>query len=40
VILWGGLALLASLRPSVFTALGDPPEVTEPVGVLPTAELP
>ncbi len=40
VILWGGLALLASLRPSVFTALGDAPEVTEPVGVLPTAELP
>lgn len=40
VILWGGLALLASLRPQVFTALGDPPEAAEEVGVLPTAELP
>ncbi|HEV3282505.1 MAG TPA: MFS transporter [Acidimicrobiales bacterium] len=39
-VLWGGLALLASFRPSVFTALGDPPEATEQVGVLPTAELP
>jgi MFS family permease len=43
VILWSGLALVASLRPSVFAALGDPAEAAgEPHGVdvLPTAELP
>ncbi len=40
VILWGGLALLASLRPRVFAALGDPPEAAEEIGVVPTAELP
>ncbi len=40
VVLWGGLALLALLRSSVFTALGDPPEVIGPVGVVPAAEVP
>ncbi len=40
VALWGGLALLAAVRPSVFLALGDPPEVDRPVGVVPTAEVP
>lgn len=40
VILWGGLALLASLRPNVFTALGDPSKAVEEIGVVPTAELP
>lgn len=45
VILWMGLALLSSLRPSVFVALGDPAKQAtaghaEEVGVLPTTDLP
>jgi MFS family permease len=43
VILWSGLALLAALRPTVFSALGDAREIAEEaedVDILPTAELP
>ncbi len=40
LILWGGLTLIGSLRPSVFGALGDPPEAAAEASVLPTAELP